>query len=163
MLQATTEFSKAVDGSRLALRTHAEHVVLSVFDVPFSGYTSLYLLSVYAGQRIFGYMDANGAKAQRNMRWLMISLFVVAGMLWLSTYLSVRLVARPSRRMVGECCFLFEQVQLCAYRAALVCIAQPAIPALGLGGVGVPAGALLRDPNRLVRCPVTESFGPLLR
>ena len=59
------------------------------------------MLSVYAGQNIFGYIDANGAKAQRNMRWLVATLLAVTVMLWLSTYLSVQLVARPSRRMVS--------------------------------------------------------------
>eukprot|EP00644_Phytophthora_capsici_P007212 jgi/Phyca11/7796/fgenesh1_pm.PHYCAscaffold_22_\ len=66
-----------------------------------AGYTSLYMLAVYAGQSIFGYMDSNGSKLHRNMRWLTITLVVVAGFLWLSTFLSVRLVARPSRRMLN--------------------------------------------------------------
>ncbi|RQM15597.1 hypothetical protein DD237_003517 [Peronospora effusa] len=66
-----------------------------------AGYTSLYMLSIYAGQNIFGYIDTNGAKAQRNMRWLVATLLALTVMLWLSTYLSVRLVARPSRRMAN--------------------------------------------------------------
>ncbi|KAG7393413.1 hypothetical protein PHYPSEUDO_009617 [Phytophthora pseudosyringae] len=66
-----------------------------------AGYSSLYMLSVYAGQCIFGYMDFNGSKLHRNMRWLAVTLFVIAGFLWLSTFLSVRLVARPSRRMLN--------------------------------------------------------------
>ncbi|KAG1691459.1 hypothetical protein DVH05_026948 [Phytophthora capsici] len=71
-----------------------------MYPVCCPGYTSLYMLAVYAGQSIFGYMDSNGSKLHRNMRWLTITLVVVAGFLWLSTFLSVRLVARPSRRMV---------------------------------------------------------------
>lgn len=77
-----------------------QRLILFSLNILRPGYSSLYLLSVYAGGCIFGYMDSNGAKLHRNMRWLVISLFVVAAFLWATTFLSVRLVARPSRRMV---------------------------------------------------------------
>jgi phosphatidylinositol glycan class W len=65
-----------------------------------AGYTSLYMLAVFTGQVTFGYMESNGAKAIRNMRWLALSFTVLTIVLVVATFVAVRLVARPSRRMV---------------------------------------------------------------
>ncbi|KAG7399587.1 hypothetical protein PHYBOEH_008582 [Phytophthora boehmeriae] len=102
-----------------------------------AGYTALYMLAVYAGQGIFGYMDANGAKSQRNMRWLVLTLIVVDAMLWLSTYLSVRLVARPSRRMLNLPYLLWVMAES-IFLLALYCMIQtvcmlPRVPLLFQG------------------------------
>lgn len=67
-----------------------------------TGYTALYLLAVYIGQTIFSHMDSNGAKALRNLRWLVVTLFAATAFLVLATYMTVRLVSRPSRRMVSD-------------------------------------------------------------
>lgn len=64
------------------------------------GYTSLYMLAVFTGQVIFSYMESNGGKAMRNIRWLALSFSVITVVLVVATFLSTRLVARPSRRMV---------------------------------------------------------------
>lgn len=68
------------------------------------GYTSLYLLAVYVGQTVFSYVDSTGGKALRNLRWMVVTLFTAAVLLVLATYMSVRLVSRPSRRMVSFAC-----------------------------------------------------------
>ncbi|KAF1336437.1 Gpi-anchored wall transfer protein 1, partial [Globisporangium splendens] len=65
-----------------------------------AGYTSLYMFAVSTGQVTFGYMESNGAKAVRNMRWLALSFTVLTIVLVVATFVSVRLIARPSRRMV---------------------------------------------------------------
>ncbi|RMX64698.1 hypothetical protein DD238_003665 [Peronospora effusa] len=88
-----------------------------------AGYTSLYMLSIYAGQNIFGYIDTNGAKAQRNMRWLVATLLALTVMLWLSTYLSVRLVARPSRRMLNLSYLLWVMAES-VFLLAIYCVIQ---------------------------------------
>uniref|UniRef100_M4BD66 GPI-anchored wall transfer protein 1 n=1 Tax=Hyaloperonospora arabidopsidis (strain Emoy2) TaxID=559515 RepID=M4BD66_HYAAE len=88
-----------------------------------AGYASLYMLSVNAGQCIFANIDANGSKAQRNMRWLVITLFAVTVMLWLSTYLSVRLVTRPSRRMLNMSYLLWVLAES-ASLLAVYCVVQ---------------------------------------
>ncbi|KAL4159591.1 hypothetical protein PRNP1_000168 [Phytophthora ramorum] len=102
-----------------------------------AGYTSLYMLAVYAGQSIFSYMDTNGAKLQRNMRWLVISLFAVAGLLWLSTFLSVRLVSRPSRRMLNLSYLLWvmaESITLLALYCGIQTLSMlPRVPLLFQG------------------------------
>lgn len=58
------------------------------------------MLAVFTGQSIFGYMDSNGGKAMRNIRWLAVSFAVLTLVLVVATFLATRLVARPSRRMV---------------------------------------------------------------
>ncbi|CAI5732603.1 unnamed protein product [Hyaloperonospora brassicae] len=102
-----------------------------------AGYTSLYMLSVTAGQRIFACIDANGSKAQRNMRWLVLTLVAVTVILWLSTYLSVRLVARPSRRMLNMSYLLWVLAES-AFLLAIYCVIQtvcmlPRVPLLFQG------------------------------
>ncbi|UIZ27206.1 hypothetical protein KXD40_005711 [Peronospora effusa] len=97
---------------------------LTSYDVlRLPGYTSLYMLSIYAGQNIFGYIDTNGAKAQRNMRWLVATLLALTVMLWLSTYLSVRLVARPSRRMLNLSYLLWVMAES-VFLLAIYCVIQ---------------------------------------
>ncbi|OWZ05110.1 hypothetical protein PHMEG_00022866 [Phytophthora megakarya] len=102
-----------------------------------AGYTSLYMLAVYAGQCIFGYMDSNGVKLHRNMRWLVTTLFVVAGLLWMSTFLAVRLVSRPSRRMLNLSYLLWvmaESITLLALYSAIQTICMlPRVPLLYQG------------------------------
>ncbi|CAH0488366.1 unnamed protein product [Peronospora farinosa] len=102
-----------------------------------AGYTSLYMLSIYAGRNIFGYIDTNGAKAQRNMRWLVAALLALTVMLWLSTYLSVRLVARPSRRMLNLSYLLWVMAES-VFLLAIYCVIQtvcmlPRVPLLFQG------------------------------
>lgn len=80
-----------------------------------AGYTALYLLSVFTGQVIFSYMDNNGGKAMRNMRWLVISFAAVTLILVVATFISVRLVARPSRRMVRAHRFMPPSMLRVAY------------------------------------------------
>lgn len=61
------------------------------------------MLAVFTGQVIFSYMESNGGKAMRNIRWLALSFSIITVVLVIATFLSTRLVARPSRRMV-QCC-----------------------------------------------------------
>ncbi|KAG2817499.1 hypothetical protein PC116_g16624 [Phytophthora cactorum] len=102
-----------------------------------AGYTSLYMLSVYTGQCLFGYMDLNGTKLHRNMRWLVITLFVISGLVWLSTFLSVRLVARPSRRMLNLSYLLWvmaESLTLIALYSGIQTVCMlPRVPLLFQG------------------------------
>ncbi|CAH0483088.1 unnamed protein product [Peronospora belbahrii] len=102
-----------------------------------AGYTSLYMLSVYAGQNIFSYINVNGPKAQRKIRWLTATLLAVSMMLWLSTYVSVRLVARPSRRMLNLSYLLWVMAES-VFLVAIYCVIQtvcmlPRVPLLFQG------------------------------
>ncbi|KAL3668389.1 hypothetical protein V7S43_006478 [Phytophthora oleae] len=102
-----------------------------------AGYTSLYMFAVYAGQSIFSYMDSNGSKMHRNMRWLAITLVVIAVFLWLSTFLAVRLVARPSRRMLNLSYLLWvlaESLTLLALYSGIQTVSMlPRVPLLYQG------------------------------
>lgn len=102
-----------------------------------AGYTSLYMLSVYIGQCIFGYMDSNVLKLHRNMRWLTIALFVISGLVWVSTFLSVRLVARPSRRMLNVSYLLWVMAEsltlLALYSGTQTVCMLPRVPILFQG------------------------------
>lgn len=66
----------------------------------YTGYTALYMLAVFTGQVIFSYMDNSGGKAMRNIRWLALTFAATTLLLVVATFIAVRLVARPSRRMV---------------------------------------------------------------
>lgn len=82
---------------RVELHSNGTHSLCATIC---SGYTSLYMLAVFTGQVIFSYMESNGGKAMRNIRWLALSFSVITVVLVVATFLSTRLVARPSRRMV---------------------------------------------------------------
>ncbi|CEG39691.1 gpi-anchored wall transfer protein [Plasmopara halstedii] len=102
-----------------------------------AGYTSLYLLSTYAGQCIFSSITFNHVKAQRSMRWLVISLIFISGLLWTSTLLAVRLIASPSRRMLNITYMLWVMAQSLTLVALyggiqLVCM-LPRVPLLNRG------------------------------
>lgn len=67
------------------------------------------------GQKIFSLMDSHGGKAIRNLRWLTLSLAFTMLLFAIGTFITSRIVARPSRRMVNmsyvmwvlaECIFL---------------------------------------------------------
>ncbi|KAI9905667.1 hypothetical protein PsorP6_013768 [Peronosclerospora sorghi] len=102
-----------------------------------AGYTSLYMLSVYLGHSIFIYIDINKAKAQRNMRWLVITLLAVSGTLWLLLYLSLRLIGLPSRRMLNLSYLLWvmaESVFLLAIYSLIQTVCMlPRVPLLFKG------------------------------
>ncbi|KAE9014571.1 hypothetical protein PF011_g7983 [Phytophthora fragariae] len=121
-----------LDAPRDTLMSQNREGILSL-----AGYTSLYLLSVYAGECIFGYMASNAAKLHRNMRWLTITLFIVAALLWATTFLSVRLVARPSRRMLNLSYLLWVMAQsitlLALYCAIQTVCMLPRVPLLFQG------------------------------
>lgn len=58
------------------------------------------MLAVSAGRLVFGYMDSNGGKAMRNMRWLTLTVGGLTLICVVATFVSSRTVARASRRMV---------------------------------------------------------------
>ncbi|DAZ95884.1 TPA: hypothetical protein N0F65_009086 [Lagenidium giganteum] len=65
------------------------------------GYTSLYILSVSAGQVAFSYLGTNGIKATRNLRWLAVNLLGLAIMSGVATFVTSELFSQSSRRMVN--------------------------------------------------------------
>ncbi|GLE07840.1 hypothetical protein PINS_up019249 [Pythium insidiosum] len=70
--------------------------ILSLF-----GYTALYIASVALGRMLFSYFESHGARAMRNLRAMVFTLGLGLVILVTATFLSNRLVARPSRRMVN--------------------------------------------------------------
>ncbi|GAB9469193.1 hypothetical protein Gpo141_00006479 [Globisporangium polare] len=88
-----------------------------------AGYTSLYMLAVFTGQVIFSYMESNGGKAMRNIRWLALSFSVITVVLVVATFLSTRLVARPSRRMVNLSYVLWVMAES-SFLLAMYCVIQ---------------------------------------
>ncbi|CAI5731489.1 unnamed protein product [Peronospora destructor] len=71
------------------------------------------------------------------MRWLVAMLLAVTVMLWLATYLSVRLVARPSRRMLNLSYLLWVMAES-VFLLAMYCVIQtvcmlPRVPLLFQG------------------------------
>ncbi|TYZ61190.1 hypothetical protein PybrP1_009882 [[Pythium] brassicae (nom. inval.)] len=102
-----------------------------------AGYTALYMLAVFTGQVIFSYMDNNGGRAMRNIRWLALTFAAVTLILVVATFISVRLVARPSRRMMNLSYVLWVMAQslflLGVYCAIQVVCMLPRTPVLFKG------------------------------
>lgn len=102
-----------------------------------AGYTSLYLVSIYTGQCIFGAIEPNTFKSHRNMRWLVISLFCISGLLWAATFLSIRLIAQPSRRMLNISYMLWVMAQslslIALYSGIQIVCMLPRMPLLCRG------------------------------